>query len=204
MNKKYVKDGKHNKFPAYCCEDIDNDIGARLQRLEEAVADLVAGTVPDGAVTLAKLADDARIYVKEINKGRLICEWIGTQEEYDAHVAENGGEPLANVRYTITDAETYIKVSDMLSGTDLPVGTSLAIYSENDYKLGDKTKIYMLVTISQTTGEVIVRAMRGEKSGETNDSLIYSNSYEMAGEWQCCGETGTTSTGKYFMFQRIE
>ena len=103
MNNKYVKDGKHNRYPAYCCEDIDKDLGARVKGLEEAVAALVAGTIPDGSVTLAKMAAEAHTYMREINKGRLLSEWVGTQEEYDAHVAENGGEPLANVRYTITD-----------------------------------------------------------------------------------------------------
>lgn len=114
MSKKYVKDGAHNRYPAYCCDDIDVRVGA----LEEAVAALVAGTVPDGTVTLAKLADDARAYTREINKGTLICEWIGTQEEYAAHIAENGGKPLANVRYTITDKNnlkaTSVKVSDYI------------------------------------------------------------------------------------------
>lgn len=97
MDKKYVKDGAHNRYPAYCCDDIDARVGA----LEEAVAALVAGTVPDGSVTLAKLAEDARTHTREINKGRLISEWIGTKEEYEAHLAENGGEPLPNVRYSL-------------------------------------------------------------------------------------------------------
>lgn len=99
MLKKFLKDRNHNRYAGYCCEDID----PRLQALEEAVAALVAGTVPDGAVTLAKLAADARSYVREINKGRLLAEWVGSQAEYDAHVAENGGNPLPNVKYIITD-----------------------------------------------------------------------------------------------------
>lgn len=99
MFKKFVKDRAHNRYPAYCCDDIDARVGA----IEEALAALVAGTVPDGAVTLAKMANDARTYTREINKGTLICEWIGTEEEYNAHVAENGGNQLPNVKYTITD-----------------------------------------------------------------------------------------------------
>ena len=97
MAEKYVKDRAHNRYKAYCCDDIDARVGA----LEEALAALVAGTVPDGAVTLAKLAEDARTYTREINKGRLISEWIGTQEEYEAHLAEIGGSPLPNVRYSV-------------------------------------------------------------------------------------------------------
>lgn len=98
---KYVKDDAHNKYPAYCCEDIDT----RLARLEEAVAALVAGSVPDGSVTLPKLANDARTWTREINKGLLTAEWIGTKAEYEAHIAENGGEPNANTVYTITDVD---------------------------------------------------------------------------------------------------
>lgn len=120
MFTKYVKDGAHNRFPAYCCEDIDK----KLAYLIEAVEALVAGTVPDGAVTLAKLAEDARTYTREINKGALLCEWIGTEEEYALHLAENGGKPLANVKYTITDkapfewqeiAETTISTNSSIS-----------------------------------------------------------------------------------------
>lgn len=101
MFKKYVKDRNHNKYPAYCCEDIDGDLGARVKALEEALEGLVAGIMPDGSVTLAKLADDARSYTREINKGRLLSEWVGTQEEYAEHLAANGGSPLPNVRYSV-------------------------------------------------------------------------------------------------------
>lgn len=118
MFKKFVKDRNHNRFPAYCCEDIDKDLGTRVKELEEALAGLVAGIMPDGSVTLAKLADDARTYVREINKGRLLSEWVGTQEEYAAHIAANGGEPLANVRYTIADkpASYAVKAGSLSAG----------------------------------------------------------------------------------------
>lgn len=103
MDKKFVKDKNHNRYPAYCCEDIDSDLGARVKALEDKLKGLVAGVMPDGSVTLAKLAADARTYVRELNKGELIAEWIGTELEYKAHISENGGNPLPNVKYTITD-----------------------------------------------------------------------------------------------------
>lgn len=111
---KFVKDKNHNRYPAYCCDDIDERLGA----LEEVVAALVAGTVPDGAVTLAKLANDARTYTREINHGTLISEWIGTHDEYEAHLYDNGGKPLPNVRYTITDDKVVpeLNASKKLSG----------------------------------------------------------------------------------------
>lgn len=101
MPEKYVKDRSHNRYPAYCCDDIDARVGA----LEVALEALIAGTVPDGAVTLAKLAEDARSWSREINNGLLVAEWIGTRAEYEAHLAENGGTPLTNVKYMITDDE---------------------------------------------------------------------------------------------------
>lgn len=143
MFTKFVKDRAHNKYPAYCCEDID----ARLGLIEEQLAALVAGTVPDRAVTLAKLADDARTWAREINRGTLFAEWIGTYNEYEEHIADNGGEPLPNVRYTITD-HTAVSVEELnaasakiidlnLSKTDtgLSINTALPIYQTGIYFL---------------------------------------------------------------------
>lgn len=105
---KYVKDDAHNRYAAYCCEDIDKRLGV----LEEALASLVAGTIPDGSVTLAKLAADARTWSREINKGALFAEWIGTREEYEAHLAANGGSPLNNCKYTITTEVVPTELSE--------------------------------------------------------------------------------------------
>ena len=126
MAEKYVKDRAHNKYPAYCCDDIDARVGA----LEAAVAALVAGTVTDGSVTLAKLADDAQKYAREINKGTLYAVWIGTTEEYNKHLEENGGEPLVNVKYIITDGLPSAHVTDL----QYPVGVGALVLVKETYE----------------------------------------------------------------------
>lgn len=133
MFKKFVKDRAHNRYEAYCCEDIDK----LLAYLTEAVEALVAGTVPDGAVTLAKLAADARTYTREINKGLLLSEWVGTHAEYLEHIEANGGQPLPNCRYTITDknvshAET---VSSIFANNATYYGARECLASEFAYKI---------------------------------------------------------------------
>jgi hypothetical protein len=180
MAKKYVKDRAHNRYEAYCCDDIDARVGA----LEDALAALVAGTVPDGAVTLAKMAEDARSWSREINKGRLVAEWIGTRAEYNAHVAGNGGAPLTNVKYIITDDAH-------------PVGSIVTVGVPNDDPDATKTAC--------TIGEVQTRL------GRFNASVFYSvgvTTNALDGSWRCLGACGTFATdeGGYdlYLFKRVE
>lgn len=186
---KFVKDKAHNRYKAYCCDDIDELVGALI----EAVEALEAGTVPDGAVTLAKLAKDARSWVREINKGTLICEWIGTQEEYDAHIAENGGEPLANCRYTITDAPVpfaQITSSDYPIGSIVTVRAAEAALGDAGLAIGDERALYIdpnrnFAEIAKATG---------------NEQLV--------GTWRGCGETAIMTedgvTYHYAIYQRVK
>ena len=185
---KYVKDKAHNRYPAYCCDDIDKRVGA----LEEAVAAIVAGTVPDGSVTLAKLAADARSWVREINRGTLVCEWIGTQEEYDAHISENGGEPLANCRYSITDAPVPFA---QITGSDYPLGSLVTVRAAESalgdagLAVGDERALYLdpsksFAEIAKTTG-----------------------SSQLVGTWRSCGETAIIDEDgvlyHYAIYQRV-
>lgn len=202
MEKKYVKDGKHNKFPAYCCEDIDNDLGARVKQLEEALEGLVAGIMPDGSVTLAKLANDARTYVREINQGRLISEWIGTQEEYDAHVAENGGEPLPNVRYTIQGVEKYAQIAT--DDNEYPVGSVMSVLVSCD----------VYGSLLFRVGDTIENKLQNFTNvlGECQPYLEYKSApiagSGVAGKWRSCGKCGYEEIDgekcEYYIFQRIE
>lgn len=197
MEKKYVKDGKHNKFPAYCCEDID----ALLGELVEAVEALVAGTVPDGSVTLAKLADDARSYVREINKGRLISEWIGTKEEYDAHIAENGGKPLPNVRYSIEGGEKYAQVvtDEYPVGSVMSVRVECEVWGADKFRIGDTIE-GKLESFTNALGQAAM-CFEYKESGVLE-------AYAVAGKWRCCGlvatDTSASATCQYYIFQRIE
>lgn len=150
MFKKFVKDRSHNRYPAYCCDDIDERVGA----IEEALAALVAGTVPDGSVTLAKLAADARAYTREINKGTLICEWIGTEAEYAQHLAEHGGLPLANVKYSITDKPLFewqelgeISLSPSNNSIDIELdANSYYMFEIEEFSVGKYVRSFMLST----------------------------------------------------------
>lgn len=191
---KFVKDKAHNRFPAYCCEDIDTRVG----RLEEAVAALVAGTVPDGSITLAKLAADARTYKRDLNSGLLFCEWIGTQEQYEQHVKENGGDPLVNCRYTVTD------------------GTACAIVTTDEYAVGSLMAVYKEVE----EGE----ANYSPHIGDTVDGLKIATLYKSFatkydenptiknGTWRCIGYLGRNTfmdgadshTCDFYLFQRIK
>ena len=194
MEKKYVKDKAHNRYPAYCCDDIDERVGA----LEEAVAALVAGTVPDGSVTLAKLAEDARSWAREINRGTLVCEWIGTQEEYDEHVAENGGKPLANCRYTITDygLEPYA------------IGSFIAVRSESVYLgdagfvIGNERELYLAIDSTGTPMKA-----HAEIGRRVYPDISESDYIQLEGMWRCCGETATREasdgTWHYALYQRV-
>lgn len=179
MLSKFVKDRAHNRHKAYCCDDID----PRLEALEAAVAALVAGTVPDGSVTLAKLAADAMTYAREINKGTLICEWIGTQEEYEQHLSEVGGSPLPNVRYSITNGNPPAEVSKFDEMSALPVGTIVAVRvfigeeAASLYRVGNKiTSLYY--------------------APEANYFFTYPHSHmsdlrETRGVFVCCGSCAT-------------
>lgn len=176
MLKKFVKDRQHNRYPAYCCEDIDERLGV----LEAAVQALVAQTVPDGAVTLAKLADDARTYTREINKGTLFAEWIGTEEEYKAHIEENDGQPLTNVRYTITES------------TSLPVGSLVVVcdYSNKVVNIGETRDIYA----KHSDGVVSAyEAFFTDKSGTCQ---------KISGTWASCG-TAVTNEATFTIMRRI-
>ena len=188
MDKKYVKDRAHNRYPAYCCDDIDERVGA----LEEAVSALVAGTVPDGVVTLAKLADDARSWAREINKGLLLAEWVGTQAEYEEHLAENGGQPLANVKYIITDTGAYAQ----LTADDYPVGSIVTVGV--DPALNKEFYI----------GDICDKIKR---LGSLKDKFFLYASYnpQTAEKWRCIGYCGEgviddNITGSFYMFQRVE
>lgn len=150
MLSKFVKDRAHNRYKAYCCDDID----PRLEAQEAAVAALVARTVPDGSITLAKLAADARAYTREINKGTLICEWIGTEAEYAQHLAEHGGLPLANVKYSITDKPLFewqelgeISLSPSNNSIDIELdANSYYMFEIEEQTIGKYVRSFMLST----------------------------------------------------------
>lgn len=193
MAEKYVKDRAHNRYPAYCCDDIDERVG----KLEEALADLLETMLPEGTVRLSSLAEDARSWSREINKGRLVAEWIGTRAEYEAHVAENGGEPLANVKYIITDDEHLV---------------------------GSVVTVFALTSYINAGGETITEAQRYEIGDEVNtlctnttDSRYYlvpagSNvgNGDIKGTFRCVGLCGTcelsdgSGAGDLYLFQRVE
>lgn len=188
MADKYVKDKAHNRYPAYCCDDIDERVGA----LEEAVAALVAGTIPDGTVTLAKLAEDARSWAREINKGTLVCEWIGTQAEYEAHLEENGGEPLANCRYTITDNGFEL----FALGSFLTARATEMDLTDAPFVIGWKYDLYIEAT------------SYGEVTGDCAEIKEGDGLTKLDGKWRCCGECAIVSTSdndyRYALFQRVE
>ena len=181
MAEKYVKDRAHNRYAAYCCEDIDERVGA----LEEAVEALVAGTVPDGAVTLAKLAEDARSWSREINKGLLVAEWIGTRAEYEAHLEEHDYTPLTNVKYIITDDAQ-------------PVGSIVTVGVPTDDQYATKTACE--IGEEQTSlGRFLTSRFYSIGSGYPE---------KLAGTWRCLGCCGkwTTDEGAYdlYLFRRVE
>lgn len=194
MFKKFVKDRAHNRYEAYCCEDIE----PRLKAMEEKLEALVAGTIPDGSVTLAKLANDARMYTRETNSGTLFTEWIGTQAQYDAHVQQNGGHPIPNCRYTITD------------------GTPHAIVTTDDYAVGSLMVVFKLATDGEDLYAPFI--------GDTVDGLDIATTYKSKatlykenpttknGTWRCIGYLGrntyrdgtTDHTADFYLFQRIQ
>lgn len=198
MPEKYVKDRSHNRYPAYCCDDIDERVGA----LEEAVAALVAGTIPDGSVTLAKLADDARAWSREINRGRLVAEWIGTYDEYKDHLVANGGEPLANVKYTITDRQSFAK---MATGTIYPIGsfvTAVELLNGEDPSVfpqigKTQANMYLPKTESPITGDTIVGTFAYRTYAEAADSYVdggpATGVITLFGLWRMCGISGMRS-----------
>lgn len=196
---KFVKDKAHNRYEAYCCEDIDKRLGA----LEEALAALVAGTIPDGSVTLARLAADAMSYTREINKGRLFAEWVGTTEEYKAHLEEVGGEPLANVKYIITDdpEPARVTVHSEESTQVLSVGSIIPVMCPVEDEERTNPQFYV--------GSVCNTFSRFSLTG----AQYYqpSNSKTLEGTWVCLGLCGylptgyTSATTPYgvYLFQRV-
>lgn len=177
MLKKFVKDRAHNRHEAYCCDDID----PRIEALEAAVAALVAGTVPDGSVTLAKLAADARTYTREINKGALISEWIGTEAEYALHLAENGEQPLANVKYSITDKPLFewreiaaINLSSSNNSIDIELdANSYYMFEIEEQTVGKYVRSFMLSTKVEAGAEEFT---------ETGSPVFYGVGYNGT-EW---------------------
>ena len=188
MFKKFVKDRAHNRYEAYCCDDIDERVG----KIEEALAALVAQTVPDGAVTLAKLSDDARTYTREINKGTLISEWIGTSEEYAAHIEENGGEPLPNVKYIITDEPAPAHITT----TAFPVGSLLIAWTDYvlyDYGVGQViTRLYL----PKSNNYFYRYAFHSEAAAQEQVPEGYTNIETLTGSWVCCGSVDNTYLGE--------
>lgn len=197
MSDKYVKDGAHNRFPAYCCEDIDKIVG----KLVEDVAALVAGTVPDGAVTLAKLAADARTYSRELNKGLLTAEWIGTRAEYEAHVEENNGSPLANVKYIITDDEQGARITtdayavgSLVAAMEVINGEDMTSYPQ----IGDTCDSIVLPVLTYLDGATQKHPYAFTSSDAAENYSMF-RSYEteelktLSGTWRLCGVTGTGS-----------
>lgn len=186
---KYVKDRAHNRYPAYCCDDIDERVGA----LEEAVRALVACSVPDGSITLAKLADDARSWNREINKGKLFAEWIGTQAEYEAHLAENGGKPLANVKYIITNDQTFARVTNHFNGNG--VGDLVVVNETLDDRqwltIGERQeKLYITINgAGNQFGLYAFRTLQEEEEWHVpaNGVLDSPRSYILTGTWQRIG-----------------
>lgn len=188
MSDKFVKDRAHNRYPAYCCDDIDVRVGA----LEAAVAALVAGTIPDGSVTLAKLADDARTYRKDLNSGALFAEWIGTESDLSDHMRDHDYEMLPNVKYILTDetAPAHITDDDLLVGALITVGVDDS--QEKSFQIGE--------TCSNFT-----------KSENFATFYKYNESYQMAGTWRCIGRCGhldgvegESSSTTFYLFQRVE
>jgi hypothetical protein len=202
MDKKYVKDRAHNRYPAYCCDDID----ARVGKLEEDVAALVAGTVTDGSVTLPKLADDARTYVRELNKGTLIAEWIGTEAEYQEHLAAHAYEPLPNVKYTITDKPSFAQ----LTGYGMPVGSlvTVALLSYDEGATKTRFTVGELVDCSDTSKHLY-------KIGDGSEWYTYGYGAielnRLKGTWRCIGYCGDGTDPldenlpqRMYLFQRVK
>ena len=193
MFKKFVKDRAHNRYEAYCCEDIE----PRLKAIEEKLEALVAGTIPDGSVTLAKLANDARTYTREINSGTLFSEWIGTRAQYDVLVEQNGGNPPQNVRYTITDDNSSAQVTT----DDYAVG-SLMVVIKDATDGGDLYAPYIGDTVD---------GLDIETSFRSHATWYKENPTNKNGTWRCIGyfgrntfRDGTTDyTADFFLFQRI-
>lgn len=199
MFKKFVKDRAHNRYTAYCCDDIDERVG----KIEEALAALVAGTVPDGAVTLPKLADDARTYTREINKGTLFAEWIGTEAEHSQHLTENGGAPLPNVRYTITDAALPPQTIGNITkcNRDFPVGTILAVDTNGTVPyIGTSTTLYIGVEKLVGSTHYCTEAKIAPKPADTT----YITYGEVLGKWVCCGVVHYEASAMRCIYQRIE
>ena len=195
MFRKFVKDRAHNRHEAYCCEDIDKLIGA----LTEAVAALTAGTVPDGAVTLPKLAEDARSWSREINKGLLVAEWIGTEAEYNAHVAKNGGEPLANVKYTITDKKSAF--SQYATSDTFPIGSFVTVVEKLNGEditifphIGDTQAVVYIANTTTEAGEKILDSYAVRTYAEANERTVLGGVQNgvsgISGVWRMCGISG--------------
>lgn len=192
--KKFVKDRAHNRYEAYCCEDIE----PRLKAMEEQLAALVAGTIPDGSVTLAKMAADARTYRREINSGALFCEWIGTKEQYEQHVQENGGQPLANCRYTITDDN----LGALITTDDYPVGSLMSVYKTVTADEANDTPF-----IGKTVDGLDIVTYEASLSTRYSVTPTKKN-----GTWRCIGYFGrntfmngtTSSLCDFYLFQRIK
>ena len=193
---KYVKDKNHNRYEAYCCEDIDK----RLALLEAAVADLVAGTIPDGSVTLAKLADDARSYTREINSGQLVQEWIGTSADYVSYLSQHG-EPDGNIKFIITDqnAPPFIQTDDLVVGSIITVSECV------DDRIFKNGEVYDGLYYYAAVGAPIHYSVKNGEYPAANIKLI-------EGRWRCLGATGYVENNQhdietrvyYYIFQRIE
>lgn len=196
MFKKFVKDRAHNRHEAYCCEDIDKLIGA----LQEAVAALTAGTVPDGAVTLAKLAEDARSWSREINKGLLVAEWIGTEAEYEAHLAANGGKPLANVKYNITDKKSGC-YAQFATGTAFPLGSFVTVVEKLNGEdltvfphIGETQGNIYIAKKTTADGELILDSYAVRTYSEAAERIVVGDGlagvHGVGGTWRMCGISG--------------
>lgn len=49
MQKKYVTDGAHNRYPAYCCDDVDGLLGAHNHAASAITEGTFAGEVAASA-----------------------------------------------------------------------------------------------------------------------------------------------------------
>ena len=203
---KFVKDKNHNRYPAYCCDDID----ARLGALEAAVEALVAQTVPDGSVTLAKLAADARTYTREINKGRLISEWIGTRAEYTAYRDSVMIDP--NTRITITDdpAPAQVITEYYPDGQfELPVGALVIAHnSTNQGGFLRTAELYVVETLYAGSGIWAPYAFTDRTAAEQYADDTQGMMCKLEGTWRGCGSFTVTEGGSiqsiHTLFQRVE
>ena len=177
----------NSKYNAFCDRHCKRETyGAdHIDDIEKKVDDLTEGTIPDGSVTYAKLAKEAKQNSEEINTGAVMREWHGTSEEYDAHIKANGGQPLPNVKYYVTGEPIHANTADgVVKGTD---GKYTAL-EKNANGVINNGEIVIATKKLLWSGSAQASST-GSSSVTLNDSLKVGD--EIVVEWELSLSSGT-------------